>query len=72
MPGDVSIVGFDDVYYAELSNLTTIRQNINEKGREAARILIAAAEDAKLSKRERIIPLELVERGSVRRIGSAE
>lgn len=72
VPGDVSIVGFDDVYYAELSNLTTIRQNINEKGREAARILIAAAEDAKLSKRERIIPLELVERASVRRIGSAE
>lgn len=59
------------MYYAGLSNLTTIRQNINEKGREAARILIAAAGGRAL-KRERIIPLELVERGSVRRIGTAE
>ena len=72
IPRDVSIVGFDDVYYAELSGLTTIRQNINEKGREAARILIAALEDAKLPKRECIIPLELVERATVRRIGAAQ
>lgn len=70
VPEDMSIVGFDDVYYAEISSLTTIRQNIIEKGREAARIMIAAAgsDPKKYPRTERIIPMELVERASVRNI----
>lgn len=70
IPQDISVVGFDDVYYAQISSLTTIRQNIYEKGRQAARIMIEAAEKGvkEFPRTERIIPMELVERDSVRSI----
>lgn len=68
VPEDYSVIGFDDVYYSQICNpsLTTIHQNIIEKGREAAKIMISAAVNPGLPKRERIIPMELVERQSVR------
>lgn len=70
VPEDFSVVGFDDVYFAEISSLTTVRQNISEKGREAAKIMIAAAgsDPIKYPRTERVIPMELVERASVRDI----
>ena len=70
IPQDISVVGFDDVYYAQISSLTTIRQNIYEKGRQAARIMIEAAEKGvkEFPRTERIIPMELVERTSVQSI----
>lgn len=70
VPDDISIIGFDDVDYARMCNpgLTTIRQNVREKGVEAAKIMIAAANDPGMTKREAIIPLELVERDSVKQL----
>ena len=66
IPQDLSIVGFDAVYLAQMCypSLTTVRQDISRKGREAVRMVIeAAAGNAR--KMECILPLELVERESV-------
>lgn len=70
VPDDISIIGFDDIYNSEISNpsLTTIRQNIEEKGNAAAKLIVSLAKNPSLPKREIIIPIEVVERESVRRI----
>ena len=59
VPGDMSITGFDDVPAATAADLTTIRQPLVEKGREAGRLLIEPG-----AVREVILPIEFVERGS--------
>ncbi|MDR0897992.1 MAG: LacI family transcriptional regulator [Oscillospiraceae bacterium] len=68
VPGDVSVMGFDDVYLAELCDpsLTTVRQDIREKGRLAAQAIIDAARGAAQPQRRVILPLEIIERQSVR------
>lgn len=70
VPNDISVVGFDDVEYAKMCfpGLTTIRQNIMEKGKQAAQLMIEAAQNHSLPRNERIIPIELVERGTVKSI----
>ena len=70
VPEDVSVIGFDDVEYAKMCypGLTTMRQNIMEKGRQAARLMIEAVQDHSLPREERIIPMELIERGTVKRV----
>lgn len=70
VPDGISIIGFDDVEYAKMCypGLTTIRQNIMEKGRQAARLMIEAAQNHNLPRVERIIPMELVERGTVKEV----
>jgi DNA-binding LacI/PurR family transcriptional regulator len=55
----VSVTGFDDVPAAETYDLTTVRQPLVEKGREAGRLLIEHD-----TEREVVLPLELVTRGS--------
>jgi DNA-binding LacI/PurR family transcriptional regulator len=59
VPGEVSVTGFDDVPAAELADLTTIRQPLLDKGREAGRLLMEPG-----TEREVILPIELVVRGS--------
>jgi DNA-binding LacI/PurR family transcriptional regulator len=59
VPGDVSITGFDDVPAAARYDLTTVRQPLVEKGRQAGRLLIEPD-----TEREVVLPLELVRRGS--------
>jgi DNA-binding LacI/PurR family transcriptional regulator len=59
VPGDVSVTGFDDVPAASAFGLTTVRQPLVEKGREAGRLLIEPD-----TEREVVLPLELVPRGS--------
>ena len=68
VPDDMSVIGFDDVEYAKMCypGLTTIRQNIAEKGRQAALLLIEAAQNHSLPRNERIMPMELIERGTVK------
>lgn len=68
VPEDVSVIGFDDVDYAKMCfpGLTTIRQNIFEKGKQAAQLMITAAENHNLPHEERTIPICVVERGTVK------
>jgi len=59
VPGDVSVTGFDDVPAAAPAGLTTIRQPLVDKGREAGRLLTEHG-----TEREVILPTELVTRSS--------
>ena len=66
VPEDVSIIGFDDLYLSSITSprLTTIHQDIVEKGRLAASMLIDTLEK-KETRREIIMPVSLIERNSV-------
>ncbi len=61
VPGDLSVVGFDDVPRASVSNppLTTVRQPLFEKGRAALRVLENAAGNLRVE-----LPIEFIARGS--------
>jgi len=69
IPEDIRVVGFDDLQLTRYSEptLTSIRQNHEQVGREAARLLV---KQLKLSEEERftmqmqVIPVELIERES--------
>jgi LacI family transcriptional regulator len=67
VPGDVSVVGFDDVAMAgwEMIGLTTIRQPIEQMARESVRTLLGriSGEDA-TPRRRRVFAVEFVERGT--------
>jgi len=69
VPEDLSIVGFDDVYLARICDpsLTTVRQNIAAKGTTAVQFILDALA-GKPGKQERILPIEIIERESVRAI----
>jgi LacI family transcriptional regulator len=66
VPDDLSVVGFDDVSLARMCvpKLTTLHQNIEEKGSLAAQVIIDAIAGG--DKRDIILPVHIVERGSVR------
>lgn len=70
VPDDYSIIGFDDVEISQFMTpgLTTIRQQISLKGQKAVELLLKHIEDPTLSKQEEILPLQLVVRGSVKKI----
>jgi DNA-binding LacI/PurR family transcriptional regulator len=70
VPGDVSVVGFDDNPLARRSrpSITTVRQDVAGKGRAAAVALMAAIDDARTGEhrppRHAVLPTELVVRES--------
>ncbi|MGH9192183.1 MAG: LacI family DNA-binding transcriptional regulator [Acidimicrobiales bacterium] len=65
VPGDVSVVGFDDVEVSGYAGLTTVRQPLFESGKLAARILLDALEDGHLPEPgEHRLSLELIERST--------
>jgi LacI family transcriptional regulator, galactose operon repressor len=66
VPGDISIVGFDDVQLAQLLDppLTTIRQDRAGLGAAAAGALLELVEDPDAAPPARTLPVELVVRGS--------
>jgi LacI family transcriptional regulator len=69
VPDDLSLVGFDDMPFAELVDppLTTVRQPIAEMGRIAFERLLALLNQAKVPALTRL-PVKLVERRSVARL----
>lgn len=70
VPTDMSIMGFDDLEIADYltPGLTTIKQAISLKGERAVEMLFNSIQDAKLPKQELILPVSLVERGSVKKL----
>ena len=70
VPEDYSIIGFDDVEISKYMTpgLTTIRQQISLKGEKAVELLLKHIEDPTLPKQEEILPLQLIARGSVKKI----
>jgi DNA-binding LacI/PurR family transcriptional regulator len=69
VPGDVCVVGFDDIPEAEFFTppLTTVRQDFNEMGRRALHLLLAEISTGTRSRTRAIVPAQLIERDSTRR-----
>ena len=65
-PGDVSIIGFDDSFYARETGLTTIRQDPAEMAADAAKITLSLINGDYLSEscRHITIPAQLIVRSS--------
>jgi LacI family transcriptional regulator len=59
VPGDVSVVGFDDLEVASYIGLTTVHQPLEESGRRAVERLVAAIEGEEPPPREQQLELEL-------------
>ncbi len=68
IPEDISIVGFDDIAVAKLVSpaLTTIRQDMNLKGRLAVDFMLQLLSGKPLETTEITLPTRLIERDSVK------
>jgi LacI family transcriptional regulator len=51
VPGDLSVIGFDDIELAAAIGLTTVRQPLRESGRLGARLLLRALDGEETSSR---------------------
>lgn len=70
VPGDLSVVGFDDIEVAAYVGLTTVRQPLHESGVRAADLLLEALEaPAAVTPPQEILPLDLVVRRTTRSLG---
>jgi DNA-binding LacI/PurR family transcriptional regulator len=74
VPGDVSVVGFDDDPLAEwlTPGLTTVRQPHVAMGKAAIDLLSARMTNPNASVEHRVLPVELVRRGSAGRVGETQ
>lgn len=70
VPDDISIMGFDDLQISRYltPGLSTIHQQIAEKGKKAVQLLIQSIRQPNLTKREEILPVSIIERGSVKNL----
>jgi DNA-binding LacI/PurR family transcriptional regulator len=66
VPGDVSVVGFDDIPEAEFFTppLTTVHQDFSEMGRRSLHLLVERIGAPESSAAHEIVPAELVVRSS--------
>ncbi len=62
VPTQLAVIGFDDIDAAEYSDLTTIRQHLDESGRLAVEILLAHMLDSSRPPQHVKLQLALVER----------
>lgn len=62
VPEQLAVIGFDDLDLAEYTDLTTIRQHLDESGRLAVEILLAQIESPSRPPRHVKLPLTLTER----------
>ena len=74
IPEDISVVGFDDINWSRMTNpmLTTVRQDADEKGRLADQFMISLREGKMPEKPQIILPVQLMERDSVRDISGSD
>ncbi|MGH2948773.1 MAG: substrate-binding domain-containing protein, partial [Solirubrobacteraceae bacterium] len=62
VPGDLSVVGYDDIELARYTGLTTVAQPLEESGACGAELLLAALDGAPAAGRQ--LDVELVVRGT--------
>jgi DNA-binding LacI/PurR family transcriptional regulator len=62
VPGQLSVIGFDDLDMAEYADMTTICQHLDESGRLAVEILLSQIESSSSLPRHVQIPLTIIER----------
>jgi LacI family transcriptional regulator len=67
VPGDLSVVGYDDIELARYAGLTTVAQPLEESGARGAELLLAALEGAAPPGRK--LPVELVVRSTTAKCG---
>ena len=67
VPGQLSVVGFDDIESAAFLGLSTVRQPLARSGTEGAQRLCALLRGERLGVRRSELPLELVARASTAR-----
>lgn len=75
VPEDISVIGFDNISMLEyvFPPLTTIGQDINQKGEAAAQVLIDIIENKqKDDSKNMILPIEIIKRGTVRALEQIE
>jgi LacI family transcriptional regulator len=65
VPGDLAVIGFDDLDLAEYIGLTTIRQPLDDSGRIAAELLLSKLSDPSQPSQHIQLPLNIVERETV-------
>ncbi len=68
IPEDISVAGFDDNDFAQVvrPHLTTVKQNVMEKGIKAVRILIDLIEGKERTQRAIVLPFSIVVRDSIK------
>jgi DNA-binding LacI/PurR family transcriptional regulator len=66
VPGEISVVGFDDIPEAAffLPPLTTVRQDFIEMGRRSLRLLLRTVESGRRPEEGSLVPPELIVRRS--------
>jgi DNA-binding LacI/PurR family transcriptional regulator len=64
VPGELSVVGFDDIESAAFLDLTTVRQPLARSGTESARRLCALLHGERVRPWRQELPIELMARGS--------
>jgi DNA-binding LacI/PurR family transcriptional regulator len=64
VPGQLSVVGFDDIESAAFLDLTTVRQPLARSGTEGARRLCAVLRGDRVRPLRQELPIELMARGS--------
>jgi DNA-binding LacI/PurR family transcriptional regulator len=68
VPGELSVIGFDDIESAKLLGLSTVRQPLEDSGTEAARRLCALLRGEPIGPQRQQLPLEVVHRSSTARL----
>ena len=73
VPGEISVVGFDDIPEAAFFQppLTTVRQDFIEMGRRSLRLLLRTIESGRRSDEGSLVPPELIVRRSTAPPGSS-
>jgi LacI family transcriptional regulator len=64
VPGDLSVIGFDDIEVASYAGLTTVRQPLFQSGHRGCELLLQALAGEAIAVRTETMPLELVARGT--------
>lgn len=70
VPGDLSVVGYDDIELAHYTGLTTVAQPLERSGARGAELLLSALDGSAVTGVE--LPVELIVRETTRRVATRQ